>query len=755
MDNPYLAVDKGRAEVTVVKDFTFEPQEHQKRAFEKLNEVNKQSQFSEIVQLPTGGGKTFTAVHWLLEHAIGEYKKVLWIAHRSLLLDQAAETFVKHATIKGCKKRDKFSYCVVSSSENHTSMSKIGKADIVIASVNSVARNIVHLNAWLKDQDTLYFVIDEAHHATANTYQTVIKAVKNCGVNVKMIGLTATPFRTRDEENIALAKTFNSHVLCSTSITELQKKGFLSRAEIEEPVMIDTEARYTSEDIKGILRTDKLPARIVEQMIANHNLSEMVVDTYRKNKAKYGKTMIFALNIAHAQQLESIFKNKGVTNVGSVFSASNGKSNSEWRAHNDEVINHFKLSSSANGSLDVLINVEMLTEGVDIPQTKTVFLTRPTISKTLMTQMVGRALRGGDQGTEIAYIVSFVDQDSLSNIAWVTPDCIYDGDEEYEAEQREKSGPKDVEYYSLAKVDEFAKILSDNYDSSAIENVPFLERIPIGMYVFKYLDPNDSENDSDDIDRHCQVMVYNQSKDMYEKFLADLPEVFELFGIEDPVFGNVEETVNEEGENIVEYCMKHYFTPDLIPPINENDITDFIKNYAYNTLEKPVYHSFDEISRQKVDITALANEIALMNAFEQEDKLEEVWDSADEGIIHIFFKDLNNFSAVVRAEALRIVREKRNGKKHNTVAFAPKTIDEMPLYEIRQKFPNKAKEIEEPVWNANYTTEGYHCAICGMHSPHKGLFEIDHKIPFSKGGDNSFNNLQVLCVSCNRKKGNK
>lgn len=60
--------------------------------------------------------------------------------------------------------------------------------------------------------------------------------------------------------------------------------------------------------------------------------------------------------------------------------------------------------------MKVLINVNILTEGIDLPQTKTVFLTRPTVSTILMTQMIGRSLRGEKAGgTKEAYVVSFID----------------------------------------------------------------------------------------------------------------------------------------------------------------------------------------------------------------------------------------------------------------------------------------------------------------------------------------------------------
>ena len=72
--------------------------------------------------------------------------------------------------------------------------------------------------------------------------------------------------------------------------------------------------------------------------------------------------------------------------------------------------NERKIEDYRNGKLKVLVNVNILTEGVDLPQTKTVFLARPTVSTILMTQMIGRALRGqAAGGTSEAYIVSFID----------------------------------------------------------------------------------------------------------------------------------------------------------------------------------------------------------------------------------------------------------------------------------------------------------------------------------------------------------
>ena len=69
--------------------------EHQKQAMENLSVMDTEEKYSTLVVLPTGGGKTYTASTWLLKHAIDRNKKILWLAHRHTLLEQAAESFQK------------------------------------------------------------------------------------------------------------------------------------------------------------------------------------------------------------------------------------------------------------------------------------------------------------------------------------------------------------------------------------------------------------------------------------------------------------------------------------------------------------------------------------------------------------------------------------------------------------------------------------------------------------------------------------
>jgi superfamily II DNA or RNA helicase len=86
---------------------------HQKQAMESLNIIDRNSSYSTLVVLPTGGGKTYTASVWLLNHALNKHRKILWIAHRQMLLDQAAESFQKYAYASSLPNITSFRFRVV------------------------------------------------------------------------------------------------------------------------------------------------------------------------------------------------------------------------------------------------------------------------------------------------------------------------------------------------------------------------------------------------------------------------------------------------------------------------------------------------------------------------------------------------------------------------------------------------------------------------------------------------------------------
>lgn len=184
---------------------------HQVEAISELNLFNNRDQFSTLVVLPTGAGKTMTATTWLLPAAIDNRKKVLWVAHRHLLLEQAADSFAVNAFSDLLLNRTSFKYRIISGQHDRPIHIKQDD-DILIVSKDSIIRNMQSLDEWLMDQDELYLVIDEAHHATARSYRRIIEHIKAKLSNVKMLGLTATPFRTSEQEQGLLGQIFTDDI---------------------------------------------------------------------------------------------------------------------------------------------------------------------------------------------------------------------------------------------------------------------------------------------------------------------------------------------------------------------------------------------------------------------------------------------------------------------------------------------------------------------------------------------------------------
>ena len=193
-------------------------QNHQQDAIIALDNLNKNfSNYSTLIVLPTGGGKTYTASNWLLKNAIDKNKKILWLAHRQLLLEQAADSFQNFAYSTDIPNISSFNYRIISGTISHEKICNIQPSDnLLIISKDSLGRllnknneNLEKFNSWLDGENEIFLIIDEAHHSTAKTYRKVIEYVKNRVKNLKLIGLTATPFRTAENEQGLLAKIFN------------------------------------------------------------------------------------------------------------------------------------------------------------------------------------------------------------------------------------------------------------------------------------------------------------------------------------------------------------------------------------------------------------------------------------------------------------------------------------------------------------------------------------------------------------------
>ncbi len=317
---------------------------YQKEAKEAVFEQWENGTRRTLLVLPTGCGKTIVFAK-ITEDCVSHGDRVLILAHRGELLDQAADKIVK-ATGLGCATEKAEQSCLGSWFR------------ITVGSVQSMMRE-TRLSRFPED----YFntiIIDEAHHCISDSYQRVLKHFPDA----KVLGVTATPDRG-DMKN--LGQVFES-LAYEYTLPKAIKEGYLSPIKaVTIPLQVDlTGVGVQSGDFKaGDLGTalDPYLESIAKEM-----------EKYCKDK----KTVVFLPLVKTSQKFRDILNDHG-------FQAAEVNGESQDRA----VI----LEDYAKGKYNVLCNSMLLTEGWDCPDVDCIVVLRPTKVRSLYCQMVGRGTR--------------------------------------------------------------------------------------------------------------------------------------------------------------------------------------------------------------------------------------------------------------------------------------------------------------------------------------------------------------------------
>lgn len=710
--------------------------EHQEEALKRLDIIDKKREFRTLLVLPTGGGKTLTAAYWLLRNAVDNGKKILWLAHRYLLLEQAAEAFSRNAYTDIMVNRTVFNYRIVSGMHDRPIHIK-NTDNVIIAGKDSIIRSLDKLRDWLEDED-IYLVIDEAHHAVAKSYKKIIQYVADHARSMKLLGLTATPFRTSEDEQGALKQVFTDDIVYKTDLDALIKKGILATPEFKK---WNTNLQFTEhlgvKALKSIENLDMLPENIVNDIAGSKERNRIIVDEYINNYEKYGPTIVFALNKNHAITLNALFNEKGKKyGIKSEFIISSVQDMiTGITVSNTD--NERKIEQYRNGEIQVLINVNILTEGTDLPKTHTVFLTRPTVSTTLMTQMVGRALRGLKAGgTKEAYIVTFIDNWN-DKIAWVNPESLTDA-EYHEKETDTETTKNHLRLIAISKIEEFALMADSAVDTSALDGIASIELIPLGMYMLSTFECNH------------QILVYNSTQTAYQSLIRDLPKLMEHYGIED-------ETIPEGTlEDMTEHCFQSYFDENMIPSCNRSDIEHLLKFYAQKAVE-PLFITINEMDRKKLDVSEIAKKIydEDMRRSERNSYIQNLWE--EEGsLIPVYYTNQYFFKKLIDIELDKLDGDIQIAASEPQTEAELRELEQFPLQKIIELYPKIGLEMKENAYAAARNDDGcYVCAGCGETFPTRLYLQVDHIIPMAKGGLTVPENLQILCRACNMRKGDK
>lgn len=334
-----------------------ELREYQQEALRNLQVMRENKESIALLYQATGTGKTITAV--MDAKSVGG--RTLFVAHTMELVNQVYQTF--QALWKGASV-GKFA----------DSVKELDK-DIVCGSIQSIALNL----DMFKEDEFDYMIIDEAHHATADTYQKVLAYFKP----KFLLGLTATPERADDTNILEIFKN-TAHKLDIRTAVEIGALVDVRCIRIHTNIDM-TQVRFNSVQYN---------VRDLDVKICVTERNALIVKTWL-DYVKDKRTVVFCASVKHAEQIAAIFKEKGVS--------AEAVSGSMKTSERNELLAKF-----AMGELKVLCACDLLNEGWDCPETEVLFMARPTMSKVLYTQQLGRGMRLSE-GKEYLMVFDFVD----------------------------------------------------------------------------------------------------------------------------------------------------------------------------------------------------------------------------------------------------------------------------------------------------------------------------------------------------------
>lgn len=324
-----------------------EPRGAQIEALYYLKHARTEGVDKGIVVAATGVGKTHLAAFDALP-----FRRVLFLAHRDEIVKQAYDVFYQLR-----------SQCQLGF---YTGTQKDEGADVYFSTVQTLSRS-EHLQALPRDYFN-YIVVDEFHHAAAESYRRVIDYFEPDF----LLGLTATPFRMDNQDIFSLC---DDNVIYEISLKQSIERDLLVPFRyyaIYDPTDYDriemANGRYVVEDL--------------ERQLSYKERADLIIGQYRRLAGE--RTLGFCVSIKHAEYMAEYFTANGVA-AAAVHSGLPGNGHTMDR--------HEALEALEQGEIKVIFAVDIFNEGVDMPSLDTVMFLRPTESYVIFLQQLGRGLR--------------------------------------------------------------------------------------------------------------------------------------------------------------------------------------------------------------------------------------------------------------------------------------------------------------------------------------------------------------------------
>jgi superfamily II DNA or RNA helicase len=346
--------------------FDLSPHPFQQEILEALAFArDSREHFRNLIIAATGTGKTMIAAFDYRNESrkLGRHPKLLFIAHRKEILEQALGSF------RQVLKDGNFGGLLVDGLQPHS-------MDHVFCSIQTFTTRKLHedhgTDAWE------YVVIDEAHHAEARSYDLIIDLLRPR----ILLGLTATPERT---DGSSVAAHFDRPAAAEIRLPDaLQDKLLcpfhyfaISDATVDYSQVAWTRGKYDEGELQNLLNANHLRAQLVLD-----KLREYLPDPYGSGEfdRKSVRALGFCVGIEHAGFMARFFQQAGIA-AECLTSETDSDTRRKFRA------------DLANGRLNILFVVDVFNEGVDIPEVNCVLFLRPTESHIVYLQQLGRGLR--------------------------------------------------------------------------------------------------------------------------------------------------------------------------------------------------------------------------------------------------------------------------------------------------------------------------------------------------------------------------
>ena len=353
-DNEYLPKQQG---------FALDLHDHQQDALDRLAEARERGETIALLTHATGSGKTVIAV--ADAQRIGG--AILYVAHTRNLVNQTLEVMQE--------------LWPEASAARFSRGHDLPNTLIMVSTVQLLVR---HLEKFSPDRFD-YIIIDEAHHAASDSYKRVLEHF----TAQFTLGLTATPERM-DGRSILNLFVNNAHRL---SLQQAVERGILVPIRC---VRVQTNVDLTKVRFNQV----HYNRRDLEEKVLVPARDGIILDTYM-GYVKGRRTVIFAVNVRHAEALAERFSQQGIP-----AAAVSGGDTNEVRSA--------RLKDFEEGRLWVLCACDILNEGWDCPAVEVLFMARPTLSRTIYLQQLGRGTRRSP-GKESLWVFDFIDNSSRYN----------------------------------------------------------------------------------------------------------------------------------------------------------------------------------------------------------------------------------------------------------------------------------------------------------------------------------------------------